>query len=108
MSPGAAAGGFARTFGWALWVAIGGDAVVIGVEPVGAPFVDVCADVEEAVGVFLAWPTRSGRSSSARRNFRGFRVGRRPRGRVSVRDRRAQRAPIRPRLAVGSASRDRA
>src|SRR5580700_10844759 len=51
MAPRAAAGASARSFRRALRVAIRGNAIVVGAEPVRAPFVHVCADVAETVGV---------------------------------------------------------
>jgi len=53
VAPGTSARGAPGTFRRPLRIAVGGGGVVAGVEPVGAPFVDVCADVEEAESVLL-------------------------------------------------------
>src|SRR4029077_5562533 len=53
MAPGTSARGAPCPFRRTLRIAIGGDGVVAGIEPVGAPFVDIRADVEKAESVLL-------------------------------------------------------
>src|SRR5580704_3890331 len=76
MPPRTAARGSPRSFLRALRIALRRNAIVIGVEPVGAPFMDICADVEEAVGVFFCLADALRRGLPARRViFEGFERG---------------------------------
>src|SRR5215472_4663265 len=74
--PGSASRGPARAGDRTLRVALRRDGVVAGIEPVGAPFMHVCANIEKAVGVELPGPHGLGAGFPAcgvvRKRFRRF------------------------------------